>query len=529
MDALAIYAIVAGGIFAGLFLARTLSTLAKWSTFFSVLLARHLTLPFIVHRHRLLGPWTRASVLLLLSYAAINAFLVVFRADSLTGAGRRAGELALVNLIFPLSAIHLSNVADLLGISWSTCRKIHRATGWMATALLAVHVVVAVQDHEFSFPLSEMQNLFTIIGAASLGAVALLSISWFRRWSYEVFLRSHQIFAILFVYGTWRHLPSANRPPKLYLVIALAVFGTTSFFGLVTLLYRNGLFAGRGCPRAIVTFKVREVKEADPVVTATQIRIVLPRPVTVEAGQYINIWIPSVGLWSWTQTHPFTVTSWSRSAQDTLELLVQPRRGLSADLLRYAPIAEESSISFLALFTGPHGTSEDVSHYESILVIASGFGIAAAVPYLKKMIYGYNTCTSQVRRLHLVWQVGSIGEVAAAQSLLNNLLKDDIVDDGYILNISIYVGDGLEQNKLPFGQHERVCLYRSVPDYDNIISLEASGDQVERLPNIREERGRTLVMVSTADELRDQLRETVKAYLHQGVNLSELEYQPSAD
>lgn len=91
------------------------------------------------------------------------------------------------------------------------------------------------------------------------------------------------------------------------------------------------------------------------------------------------------------------------------------------------------------------------------------------------------------------------------------------------------MGDGLEQNKLPFGQHERVCLYRSVPDYDNIISLEASGDQVERLPNIREERGRTLVMVSTADELRDQLRETVKAYLHQGVNLSELEYQPSAD
>jgi uncharacterized protein (DUF1786 family) len=33
----------------------------------------------------------------------------------------------------------------------------------MATALLAFHVVVAVQDHGFSFPLSEMQNLFTMI------------------------------------------------------------------------------------------------------------------------------------------------------------------------------------------------------------------------------------------------------------------------------------------------------------------------------------------------------------------------------
>lgn len=144
MDALAIYAIIAGVIFAGLFLAWTLSTLAKWLTFFSILLARHLTLPFIVYRHRLLGPWTCASVLLYLSYAAINAFLVVFRVDSLTGAGCCVGELALVNLIYPLSAIYLSNVADLLGISWSTCRKIHCATGWMATALLAVDVFVVV-------------------------------------------------------------------------------------------------------------------------------------------------------------------------------------------------------------------------------------------------------------------------------------------------------------------------------------------------------------------------------------------------
>lgn len=33
-----------------------------------------------------------------------------------------------------------------------------------------------------------------------------------------------------------------------------------------------------------MTFKVREAKEADPVVTATQVCIILPCPVTVEAG-----------------------------------------------------------------------------------------------------------------------------------------------------------------------------------------------------------------------------------------------------
>lgn len=163
MDSSAIYAIAAGGIFVGLFLTRTLSIFTSWMDLFCVLLSRHLTLPFVIHRYRFWGPWTRAGVFLHLSYAAINIFLVFFRIKSLTGAGRRAGELALVNLIFPLSAIHLSYLADFLGIRRSTCCGIHRATGWMAVALLSFHISVAVQAQGFTFPLHELQNLFTML------------------------------------------------------------------------------------------------------------------------------------------------------------------------------------------------------------------------------------------------------------------------------------------------------------------------------------------------------------------------------
>ncbi|EKV06683.1 hypothetical protein PDIG_76540 [Penicillium digitatum PHI26] len=119
--------------------------------------------------------------------------------------------------------------------------------------------------------------------------------------------------------------------------------------------------------------------------------------------------MPSVSLWSWTQTHPFTVISWSRGRQGTLKLLVQPRKGFSADLVRHGALPTDSLISFLALFTGPHGITEDVDPYETTLIIATGFGIVTSIPYLKKMIHGYNTCTSHTRRLHLVWQVDSMG------------------------------------------------------------------------------------------------------------------------
>jgi hypothetical protein len=81
---------------------------------------------------------------------------------------------------------------------------------------------------------------------------------------------------------------------------------------------------------------------------------------------------------------------------------MQPRNGFSADLIRYSALPIDSSISFLALFTGPYRMTEDVDPYETTLIIAAGFSIVTSIPYLKKMIHSYNIYTSYTRRLHLV-------------------------------------------------------------------------------------------------------------------------------
>jgi NAD(P)H-flavin reductase len=130
----------------------------------------------------------------------------------------------------------------------------------------------------------------------------------------------------------------------------------------------------------------------------------------VDAGQYVNLWMPTVSLFSWAQTHPFTVTSWSRGQQTTLDLYVNAQRGLSATLLDRARRAPDGSVSVTAFVTGPHGTSEPVNQYESILLIASGPGIAAVIPYLKKLIYVHNTSTCRTRRVHVVWQPETLGK-----------------------------------------------------------------------------------------------------------------------
>lgn len=58
------------------------------------------------------------------------------------------------------------------------------------------------------------------------------------------------------------------------------------------------------------------------------------------------------------------------------------------------------------------------------------------------------------------------------------------------------------KNKLPFGKHERAFLYQGIPDYQNIVSSEASGDQIKRLLNIRDEHGRMLVIGKTSSEFK---------------------------
>ena len=234
-----------------------------------------------------------------------------------------------------------------------------------------------------------------------------------RRLSYELFLRLHQALAVVSVYGIWRHLPSEKYSSRLYLYIALGILGSTSFSHLILFLYRNGLFSGNGCPRAIAIChkNERDAENAGQHARATPIRVrlILPRPIKAMAGQYINLWLPSLGLWSWVQTHPFMITSWSRTDQGVLDLLVEPRGGLTKTLVRQAHAAPKGNFSSLALYSGPHGISECVDKYESVLLVASGAGIAAIIPYAKKLIHGYNTCTSHVRRMHLIWQVESLG------------------------------------------------------------------------------------------------------------------------
>jgi hypothetical protein len=169
------YATAAGGIVIIFVLANFLPRITRLAKHISLLISKHLTYLYLLHRHRFLGPWSRADVLVQLIYIAANIICLIFKVSTMpksdlptfqvstiSESGLQAGTLSLINMIPVFAGPHLGFLADLLGLSMSTYRHLHRSAGIMSCGLALFHVLVAVASQP-SFGLDLPQNLFAVI------------------------------------------------------------------------------------------------------------------------------------------------------------------------------------------------------------------------------------------------------------------------------------------------------------------------------------------------------------------------------
>ncbi|KAH7330031.1 putative cell surface metalloreductase [Rhexocercosporidium sp. MPI-PUGE-AT-0058] len=513
METVEIYAVCISSIFAAFFVLAFRLYIWQFVEYVTLLLCKVLIYPRVLHRHSSLGPWTPAGIILQTAYITANVYCLEFWKLTAVKVGIRAANLALINMMPLFLGTHLSFLADRFAVSLKTFRMVHRSAGMMSFALVLFHVLVVVARGAGTFPLSVPENLHGLIGGSEFCSLLLLSIPIFRRPSYELFLRIHQALAVLVMYSTIQHLISASKFPWRFVYIFAGIVAALFILQLLTAVFRNKAW-NHDFSRAYIT------RANDTV----RIRITASRPVDVKAGQYINIWIPSIS-WYILQSHPFMVTNWVEGNQGTLELFIQPRRGFTRDLFSHGTTNARDIIPRLVLFSGPHGISIPVVEYETVLMVATDFGIAALLSYLRELIHGYQTCKTRTRRVHLVWQLQKLTTIdigVAAESLLNDALDEDTLDDSYILDISIYVNaPGIV--KVPFGK--RATIYPGTADIEGILQDEVAGKYIQRLQVVSEKRGKILVMVSGTGKFRDELRALVRPHLDHGVRLQELEFQ----
>lgn len=233
-------------------------------------------------------------------------------------------------------------------------------------------------------------------------------LSWppLRKRFYEIFLRLHQTLAALVAISILLHVPPTLLPPLYFYVTTAGIFIVTFASEGALWLYHNGIFT-RKIPIIGEVFKYPDSDENSPI----QVTILLQTPLAIEAPQYINIWIPSLGIRSSMQSHPFVITSWTGKKQTNLELLIEPRHGWTKRLRSRAVTASGHNGGLgRVLFTGPHGAPVPLYGYEYFFMVASGYGIIPHLPLLERLVQGTLAREVRARRICLVWEVEDIGK-----------------------------------------------------------------------------------------------------------------------
>ncbi|KAI1315917.1 hypothetical protein F5Y16DRAFT_420926 [Xylariaceae sp. FL0255] len=456
-----------------------------------------------------LGSWQRLDVVCLAGYLTINAVVVLYDTSNPAEAGVRAGTTSLINLIFLVAGPHLAFVADLLGLSLDLYKRLHRVVGLTCVLLALVHIAIFAAIKKIKVSQDPSSITFAVVSAVSIASQLLFLSSRMRRSFFELALRAHQGLAALFVYACWRHLPPGGLYPQVYLIVAIGVFVVSSTVQLAFVSISNRL----GLPRCDLSFEHGIVR----------VHLRLRKPIRIDAGQYINLWIP-VRASAWAQTHPFTVISWSPEPQKELELIVQPRRGLSR-LLSQLPQAGSSD--YTCVFSGPHGRRLPLHTYHDVIMIATGIGMAAVAPFLTKLIHcAYEDPASRLRSIHIAWELDGEGSShipdfdasrlayntadikAVFQSLIEAAIKKDT---GFKLRLSFYNSSQPRAH----GEHGLVN------DYDGHIPLE----QVLP-PEAAPEAEKTIIAVSASSTIRNATTRILRERGLESVALKHLSYQP---
>jgi len=97
------------------------------------------------------------------------------------------------------------------------------------------------------------------------------------------------------------------------------------------------------------------------------------------------------------QAHPFFVLWWDNS---NVTLLAERRRGFTDSLYLYAE-NHQSEETTIAIIDGPYGQERDLTNFETVLLFATGIGIAGQLSYLKRLMELRRKRATSIRRISL--------------------------------------------------------------------------------------------------------------------------------
>ncbi|RTE75977.1 hypothetical protein BHE90_009558 [Fusarium euwallaceae] len=272
--------------------------------------------------------------------------------------------------------------------------------------------------------MSETHNLLAALALLGVYLMLIPMKALPAVFPYEFLLFAHHSMSAMIGYAIWCHIPADNNRTRVFLYGIGGIFLSSFAFQTAVTLYRNHFW--------FQSVSLSKNGSFDYI----QVQLKLRKPVKVEPGQYINLWVP-LGPISSIQSHPFTVANWSPEAQKELKLFVEVNSGLTKTLRDRVELELTSNIG---IFTGPYGRRIPVENYETVILIATGLGVVALTPYLQWLVHAARMREVRIAPVHLVWQISSWKQSHTVFDVIDFALALDEREDD--------LGDGKEAGVL---------------------------------------------------------------------------------
>lgn len=241
-----------------------------------------------------------------------------------------------------------------------------------------------------------------------MATIYLLSIKFVRRHFYEAFARLHLILAPPAIVFIWLHIPSQEylKPPKVYLLATFSLYGVVLAFRFIHVVYRNF--------RRDTPLNVAEITSTNVSTDVVTLQLKLSRPWRFRPGQFLYFRSLTARDFAFLQNHPFYICSWDSDTIDTVSLLVERRHGFTANLLpksvlRSSGSSRSEDSTMKAIIEGPFGGELSLESYGTVILFATGIGIAAQLSYIRNLLEGHQHRKVTAQRIALFWEIESEG------------------------------------------------------------------------------------------------------------------------
>lgn len=205
----------------------------------------------------------------------------------------------------------------------------------------------------------------------------------------------------------WRHVNFRKTFARVYMAASVIAMVCTTTIHWALLIRRNVTWRRFG-GKANVLRRQR----------ATEVVVTLARPFKVRAGQYVYVWIPGVRGWSF-KLHRSPIL-WSAAEEDgknsTISLLIEAgskRRGRGTRTVEN--VAKHCSQKHFAWVDGPYGSAKRLDRYDTVLMVATGLGIAAQIPYIREILDVYGHEPDRHRSVFVAWEVDDTSRPVSLQ------------------------------------------------------------------------------------------------------------------